>query len=160
MQANLRDSGSILGSGRSPAGGHGNPLQYSCLENPVNRGAWRATVHSVAKSRTLTEESMHAGGTYRQGTREVIALCEVWGWRGTFCECSLVHYKFSPQHWSPHEWEKFPRLCRETPQSRGLNRVAAVVKYWEMVEFWHNWRGETSLSILARKPNLPGKNHS
>ena len=126
----------------------------------MNRGAWRATVHSVAKSRTLTEESMHAGGTYGQGTREVIALCEVWGWRGTFCECSLVHYKFSPQHWSPHEWEKFPRLCRETPQSRGLNRVAAIVKYWEMVEFWHNWRGETSLSILARKPNLPGKNHS
>ena len=42
------DTGSILGSGRSPGEGHGNPLQYSCLENSMNRGAWRATVHGVA----------------------------------------------------------------------------------------------------------------
>ena len=42
--------GSIPESGRSPGGGHGNPLQYSCLENPMERGAWRATVHRVAKS--------------------------------------------------------------------------------------------------------------
>ena len=46
----IRDSGSIPGSGRSPRGGHGNPLQYSCLENPMDRGAWRATVHGVAES--------------------------------------------------------------------------------------------------------------
>ena len=39
-------------SGRSPGGGHGNPLQYSCLENPMDRGAWQATVHRVAKNRT------------------------------------------------------------------------------------------------------------
>ena len=44
------DLSSILGLGRSPGGGHGNPLQYSCLENPMDRGAWRATVHGVAKS--------------------------------------------------------------------------------------------------------------
>ena len=44
--------GLILGSGRSPGGGHGNPLQYSCLENPMDRGAWWATVHGVTKSRT------------------------------------------------------------------------------------------------------------
>ena len=48
----VRDVGSILGSGRFPGGGHGNPLQYSCLENPLDRGAWRAMVHRVAKSRT------------------------------------------------------------------------------------------------------------
>ena len=42
----------ILGSGSSPGGGHGNPLQYSCLENPMDREAWRATVHGVAKSQT------------------------------------------------------------------------------------------------------------
>ena len=47
----LRDAGSIPGSGRSPAGWHGNPLQYSCLENPMDRGAWRATVHGVTKNR-------------------------------------------------------------------------------------------------------------
>ena len=47
-----RDMGSIPGSGRSPGGGHGNPLQYSCLENPMDRGALRATVHRVTKSQT------------------------------------------------------------------------------------------------------------
>ena len=46
----IRDMGSIPGSGRSPGGGHGNPLQYACLENPMDRGAWTATVHGVAKS--------------------------------------------------------------------------------------------------------------
>ena len=42
----------IPGSGRSPGGGHGNPLQYSCLKNPMNRGAWQATVHGVVKGQT------------------------------------------------------------------------------------------------------------
>ena len=41
------DPGSIPGSGRSPGEGNGNPLQHTCLENPMNRGAWRATVHGV-----------------------------------------------------------------------------------------------------------------
>ena len=45
------DVGLIPGSGRSPGEGNGNPLQYSCLENPMDRGAWWATVHGVAKSR-------------------------------------------------------------------------------------------------------------
>ena len=48
----LRDTGLIPELGRSPGGGHGNPLQYSCLENPMDRGAWRATVNGVAKNRT------------------------------------------------------------------------------------------------------------
>ena len=47
---NAGDLGLIPGSGRSPGGGHGNPLQYSCLENPMDRGAWWATVHGVTKS--------------------------------------------------------------------------------------------------------------
>ena len=48
----LRDRGLIPGSGRSPGGGNGSPLQYSCLENPMDRGAWQAIVHGVAKSQT------------------------------------------------------------------------------------------------------------
>ena len=47
-----RDAGLIPGSGRSPGGRHGNPFQYSCLENPMDRGAWWATVHRVTKSQT------------------------------------------------------------------------------------------------------------
>ena len=45
----IRNVSSVPGSGGSPGGGHGNPLQYSCLENPVDRGAWWAAVHRVAK---------------------------------------------------------------------------------------------------------------
>ena len=45
----VRDAGSILGLGRSPGGGHGNPLQYSCLENPIDRGAWQTTVYRVQR---------------------------------------------------------------------------------------------------------------
>ena len=49
---NAGDTGSIPGSGRSPGGGHSKPLQYSCLENPIDRGAWWATVHRVTESDT------------------------------------------------------------------------------------------------------------
>ena len=51
--------GSIPGSGRSPEGGNGNPLQYSCLGNPMDRGAWRATVHGVSKSQTRLSRWAH-----------------------------------------------------------------------------------------------------
>ena len=47
----VRDAGSIPGLGRPPGGGHGNTLQYSCLKNPMDRGAWRTTVHGVGKTR-------------------------------------------------------------------------------------------------------------
>ena len=56
---NIRDMGSIPGLGRSPGEGHGNPLQYSCLENPMDRGVWRAAVHRVAKS-DMNEAAEHA----------------------------------------------------------------------------------------------------
>ena len=64
----------ISGSGRSPGERNGNPPQYSCLENPMDRGAWQATVHGVAKSRTqLKGPSTHAGTT-------LLKLCGgVWG---------------------------------------------------------------------------------
>ena len=58
---NAEDPGSIPGSGRSPGEGNGSPLQYSCLENPMDGGAWWATVHGVAKSWTLLSDftSLH-----------------------------------------------------------------------------------------------------
>ena len=57
----VRGAGSIPGSGRPPRGGGSNPLQHSCLESPLDRGAWRATVHGVAKSQTrLKRPSTHA----------------------------------------------------------------------------------------------------
>ena len=59
----IRDAGLIPGSGRYPGRGHGTPLQYSCLENPMDRGAWQATVHRVTKNQTLLKQaSLHAQG--------------------------------------------------------------------------------------------------
>ena len=68
--------GSIPGAGRSPGEGNGNPLQYSCLENPMDRGAWWAAVHGVAKSRTRLSNfnlkpSLRSG---RFGGRERVGL--------------------------------------------------------------------------------------
>ena len=60
----IRDEGSIPGSGRSPGGGHGSPLQCSCLENPTDRGAWPATVHKVAKNQTQLKQFSAHGRTH------------------------------------------------------------------------------------------------
>ena len=59
LPANLgeaRDTGSTPGLGRAPGVGNGNPLQYSCLENSMDKGAWQATVHGVAKSQTQLKD--------------------------------------------------------------------------------------------------------
>ena len=56
LPVNAGDLSSITGSGRSPGEGNGNPLQYSCLEIPMDKGAWWATVHRVAKSQTQLSE--------------------------------------------------------------------------------------------------------
>ena len=64
---------SVLGCGRSPAGGDGNPLQYSCLKSPMDRGAWGATVQNVAKSRTrLSAHTLTSAG--RRQTQQLRGL--------------------------------------------------------------------------------------
>ena len=63
--SNVGDLGLIPGSGRSPGEGNGNPLQYSCLENPMDGEAWSAIVHGVAKSRTrLSDFTIHYTSIY------------------------------------------------------------------------------------------------
>ena len=81
----VRDPGSIPGSGRSPGEGNGNPLQYSYLENPMDRGAWQATVHGVTKSQTQLKRL----GTYStiKSTVNVFRISPVFAytafyWRG------------------------------------------------------------------------------
>ena len=64
IAGNIRDEDSIPGLGRSPGEGHGNALQYSCQENPIDRGAWEAIVHWVVKSRTqLKRQHTHVCST-------------------------------------------------------------------------------------------------
>ena len=55
----IRDPGSVAGLGKSPGKGNDSPLQYSCLENPTDRGAWQATVHQVTKSQTQPNDLAH-----------------------------------------------------------------------------------------------------
>ena len=55
-EGDIRDMGLIPDFGRYPGGGHGNPLQYSCLENPMDRRAWRVTIHRVSQSQTLLKQ--------------------------------------------------------------------------------------------------------
>ena len=77
IAGDIRDADSTDGSGRAPGGGHGSPLQCSCLENPVDRGAWRATVRGVAESDT-TEETKHAHFTpafFKQFTSSCFVSC-------------------------------------------------------------------------------------
>jgi len=62
----VRDAGLILGSGRSPGGGNDNPLQCSCLKNPMDRRAWWATVHGIAKSQTQLKRLSMLGTLARQ----------------------------------------------------------------------------------------------
>ena len=67
---NAGHAGSIPGSGRFPGEGNGNPLQYSCLENPMDRGTWQATVHGVAES-DMTEVTEHSTHEHHSFLREV-----------------------------------------------------------------------------------------
>ena len=67
LRAKAGDAGLILGLGRSPGGGNGNPLQYSSLENRMGRGAWWATVHEVAQSRTQLKQ-LHTSKLLRHST--------------------------------------------------------------------------------------------
>ena len=72
----VRDRGWIPGLRRSAGGGNGDPLQYSCLENPMNRGAWRATVHSVTMSPKALKTQLKQLSTYTHG----FSSSQVWMW--------------------------------------------------------------------------------
>ena len=63
----IRDAGSTPRLGRSPGGGHGNPLQYSCLENPMDKGAWRAVVHGVTRSQTRLSKHRGSEASFYDG---------------------------------------------------------------------------------------------
>ena len=81
----VRDSGSVPGSGKYPGGGHGNPLEYSCLENSMDRGAWRATVHKVAKSWTQLSNLVHTPSRWVLGRLSPLQL--------------KTYTKQDPHHW-------------------------------------------------------------
>ena len=67
----IGDVGSIPGSERSPGGGHGSPLQYSCLESPMDREAWPATVHGITQSQTRLKRLSTQTGAHMIGSKDV-----------------------------------------------------------------------------------------
>ena len=82
LTGDMRDMGLTPGLGRSLGGGHGNPLQYSCLERPMDRGAWRATVHRVAKSWTRLKHGhseVYKSATEKQKKHPKVLLHEISG---------------------------------------------------------------------------------
>ena len=86
--ANIGDAGSIPGSGRSPGRGSGNPLQYSCLENPTDRGVWQIVVHGVAKELDRAE-LMSTHRRWYLGSREVEGVDSVSPGHPGFCDPQL-----------------------------------------------------------------------
>ena len=126
----IRDASTIPGLGRSPGRWHGNPLQYSCLENSMDRGAWKATVHMVAKSRTqLKGPSTHVHSLQLQGQSHslrpvgivaVYIMSTVWSSR-SFTWYGVSMYNTAYKIWlniiySPWGWTKGLWLCLMTKQ--------------------------------------------
>ena len=97
IAGDIRGVDSIPGSGRSPGGGHRNPLQFSCLENPIDRGAWRAMVHGFTKSQTwLKPLSTHTTHTHRHAcAHSVYCTCFFCSEAKIFADKS-VNLFFSP----------------------------------------------------------------
>ena len=87
----IRGVGLIPGSGRSPGGVHGNPLQYFCLENPMDRGAWWTTVHRVSKSQTwLKQPSTHTHWALLLSTPLLLSIVEWCFYRFQFTESEYI----------------------------------------------------------------------
>ena len=91
--ASAGDLGSIPGSGRSPGEGNGNPLQYSCLENPMDRGAWWATVYGVTEEPDMTEHTC----TQRYVDRQVLLEKSVYGHHLLEVQPRISDYPFCPR---------------------------------------------------------------
>ena len=136
MQETLRDVGLIPGSGRSPGGGHDNPLQCSYLENPMDRGAWWATVYRVAKSWTgLKWLSLHAGSIlvglwpHPRATAKVLTKC-IWG---TPCRSELVECFRNAStcfHLGPCLQSRRTINLWASARRRGTGELAAGSKPW------------------------------
>ena len=97
---NAGDASAIPASGRPPGGGHDNPLQYSCLENPMDRGAWRGTVHGVTKSQTNIHTYAHTYTCTHAHTHTHVCVrhCAGWGNKNKDLDKTLTSSWFSGQN--------------------------------------------------------------
>ena len=136
----IRDAGLIPGLGRSPGGGHGNPLQYSYLENPKDRGAWRAAVHRLTKSRTWLKRQHSHAHSRRYSRMYIYWLC-----KESLTVKSLMHNNdpfFKRYSWFSmlcwfllyvHMHPLFSGLPSHLGHHRALSRVPCVYSRFSLV---------------------------
>ena len=151
LPANWGDPGSIPGLGRSSGKGNGNPLQYYCLENPMDRGAWRATVHEVAKSQTRLSDSTTGPQTcckrIRILTSSLVICVFVEAWealvqhRNGCIVCAISFYHREQLRLSLARGRKIQDI--PAPWSWDIN-VGSVGLFWIRAEwgllnFWDGW---------------------
>ena len=143
----IRDMGPIPGWGRFSGGGHGNQPQYSCLENPMDRGDWRATVHRVTKSWTqLKQLSMHGcraeyihSPRVRAGCRLSIDNCQTSEW----IRISQAHTPSSADPTSGHRMQtaikmnySFPRTCLVLRKTINTTQRMVHLHFWIKRKFF------------------------
>ena len=139
---NAEDPGSIPGLGRSPGEGNDSPLQYSCLENPMDRGAWRATVHGVPKSRTPLSDYHIQTYTRTEGADLKFSFIKTTKWRPSFYPAILIPPFLFPTllfKWSPN------RVTHPHVNLQGLQSCST--SSWHALKYWVTasrvWRGIT-----------------
>ena len=151
----VRDMGSTPGLGRSSGGGHGNLLQYSCLENPMDRGAWRATVHRVMKSWTwLKQLSMH---TYLQlySGRSEVGLYMFYKIQCIFLKNISLFSSCTLCIWLRYgTWWKALRESLQTLEGAGVKEKSSLLKTESLV--FQRWRKGQWQSFINQQdsPNL------
>ena len=110
-EGDAEDSGSIPESGRSPGAGNGTPLQYSCLENPMDRGAWWAAVHGVAKSRTRLHFHFH------------FSLSCIGEGSGNPLQCSCLENPRDGRNW----WAAIYGVAQSRTRQKGLSSSSSSI---------------------------------
>ena len=144
----VRDAGSIPGSGRYPGGGHGNLLQCSCLENPMDRGAWWATIHRVAKGQTrLKQLSTH------RTCHLFLCQCEVKATQLCLTLCNPIDYRVHGILQARIlEWLAFP-FSRGPSQPRDWTQVSCIAgeffTSWATREAPRDWDLKAAPTILS-----------
>ena len=133
-------------SGRSPGGGHDNPLQYSCLQNPMDREAWQGTVHSVAKSRTWQKD---LGCTHIpiNSTESWIFLVSSNIW----LQLSKLMFQLSPTFLSWNQWERrlpLKLLRRDSTRSSSLPTWQPIFRVLNLTYTSHSWRVHLTFGLV------------
>ena len=151
---NTGDPGSIPGLGRSSGGGHGNPLQYSCLENPMDRGTWWATVHDGHKESDMTGQLTLSYVTRGQGRSRLLTPCLPPGFWVSWPTPSSQAYTgvfFLSWYWR----EGLVGACRESAFLVPEINLSVILDRAGLEGFWRHPSGLDSTAPHSSGPLLP-----